>query len=99
MAQWTVLKMSSDRITTLHVKGFISVAEAYEWRIPDDRHLPSPWPDEVVSLAAFRERGLGLPMHPIGVVLLPTSKFEMWLSLEAGITSTQRFLEIQAVGA
>jgi hypothetical protein len=47
--------MSSDHITTLHVKGFISNTKAYGCHIHDDHRLLATRPDDVASLATFYE--------------------------------------------
>jgi hypothetical protein len=63
MAKWPESNMASTHITGWHVKGFLSYAKAFGCRIPDDRCLPRPGPNEVVLLTTFQERGLGLPVH------------------------------------
>ena len=63
MAQWHESLISDARITALLKKGFMSAAEAAGCRIPVDRFRPALWPGEIVTFAAFHERGLALPSH------------------------------------
>jgi hypothetical protein len=63
------------RLAGLHVKGLLPDLEGC--RIPVDRSVPWSGPDEVISFAAFHERGLALLAHQFLCHLLSYYQIEL----------------------
>jgi hypothetical protein len=50
-----------NRLWGMREEGLLSTS--YEGRVPDNCHVLSPLPNELISVLAFHERGHGLPTH------------------------------------
>jgi Putative gypsy type transposon len=56
--------LREDRLRGLEKKGFLPARGVSGARLPQDPRNPVPEDGETLVLAAFYERGLGLPLHP-----------------------------------